>query len=441
MSRPLAVICLCAGLGKRTKVSLPKVLLPLCGRTLAASALAAAAPLQPARVVVVVHHQKEKVQKAVQDACGTMFARLDFVDQGEPKGTGHAVQVAMKALGDFRGDVLVTYGDCPLITTATLQELRSLRGDAPCSVLTAYPGDATGYGRILRDDEGRFTGIREHRDCSEAELAIDEINAGFYCFDSEALRPALAGLRADNAQGELYLTDAVASFVGENGADVPTLEVEDPSEVSGVNSLAELAVARTLMQERILLEHLANGVMIVDPTTTWIDHDVAIGADTRILPCTVIGAGCRVGVHCEVGPFAHLRAGTVLEDGAEIGNFVEAKKTRVGAGAKAKHLTYLGDATIGAKANIGAGTITANYDGVHKHETKIGVGAFIGSGSVLVAPSEVGDYALTGAGAIVKRGTVIGAREVWVGVPARLLKQREMPPGRAPGSEAGKENA
>jgi len=426
MPRPLAVICLAAGLGKRTNVSLPKVLLPLCGRTLAASALAAVASLQPERVVVVLHHQKDKVQKSLQESCGGMFSRLEFVDQGAPKGTGHAVQVAMQTLGDFRGDVLVTYGDCPLITATTLQSLRELRGAAPCSVLTAYPDDPSGLGRILRDDEGRFTGIREHKDCSEQELAIDEINAGFYCFDSEALRPALQGLRPNNAQGELYLTDAVGAFVGK-GADVPTLEAGDAGEITGVNTLADLAIARSRMQERILLQHLAAGVLIVDPTTTWIDHDVQIGADTRILPATVIGAGCRVGRHCEVGPFAHLRAGTVLEDGAEIGNFVEAKKTHVGAGAKAKHLTYLGDATIGSKANIGAGTITANYDGVHKHQTLIGARAFLGSGTVVVAPSEIGDGALTGAGAVVARGTKVPANEVWVGVPARKLKTRELP--------------
>ena len=428
VTRPLAVICLAAGLGKRTKVSLPKVLLPLCGRTLVASALAAVAPLQPQRTVVVLSHQKDKVQAAVQAACGGMFPRIDFVDQGAPRGTGHAVQAAMQALADFRGDVLITYGDCPLISTETLRELRELRGDAPCSVLTAVPDDPTGLGRILRDDDGRFTGIREHKDCSDDELEIDEINAGFYCFDADALRPALANLKPNNAQGELYLTDAVAALAKKR--EIPTLEAEDPAEITGVNTLADLSVARARMQERILLEHLDNGVIVVDPTTTWIDHGVTIGADTRILPATVIGTGCVVGRNCEVGPFAHLRAGTVLEDGAEIGNFVEAKKTRMGAGAKAKHLTYLGDATVGARANIGAGTITANYDGVHKHETTIGAGAFIGSGSVIVAPSTVGDEALTGAGAIVTRGSVIGPREVWVGVPARKLKQRELPPAK-----------
>ncbi len=428
MSRPLAVICLAAGLGKRTKVSVPKVLLPLCGRGLAAWALAAVAPLKPARTVVVLHHQKEQVQKELQAAMTAEFSHLQFVDQGAPKGTGHAVQVAMQQLEDFVGDVLVIYGDCPLVTTETLRELRELRsgaaGNPPCSLLTAYPEETKGLGRILRDDDGRFVGIREERDCSAEERAIDEINAGFYCFDSQALRPALAGLRADNAQGEYYLTDAVASFA-QRGLEVPTLEAEDAAEILGVNSLADLAVARMVMQERILTEHLANGVMVVDPGTTWIDHGVRIGADTKVLPCTVIGTGCVIGSRCEVGPFAHLRAGTVLEDGAEIGNFVEAKKTHMGAGAKAKHLTYLGDATIGAKANIGAGTITANYDGVHKHETKVGAGAFVGSGSVIVAPSEIGDHAMTGAGAIVKRGSVVGANEVWVGVPAKKLKMRD----------------
>lgn len=444
MSRPLAVICLAAGLGKRTKVSTPKVLLPLCGQSLAAWSLGATVPLQPVRTVVVLHHQKDVVQKELEAAVSGRFGNVRFVDQGAPKGTGHAVQVAMRELADFVGDVLVIYGDCPLVTTATLQALRELRsntaGNPPCSLLTAYPDEVKGLGRILRDDDGRFVGIREERDCSAEERAIDEINAGFYCFDSQALRPALESLKNDNAQGEYYLTDAVASFT-QRGLDVPTLEAVDASEILGVNSLADLATARMVMQERILLEHLANGVLVVDPGATWIDHGVKIGADTKILPGTVIGTGCVIGSRCEVGPFAHLRAGTVLEDGAEVGNFVEAKKTRMGAGSKAKHLTYLGDATIGARANIGAGTITANYDGVHKNETKIGAGAFVGSGTVIVAPSEVGDDAMTGAGAIVKRGSKIGAREVWVGVPAKKLKERVVPPPKSGGAGAVKGKA
>lgn len=423
MSRPLAVICLAAGLGKRTKVSVPKVLLPICGRPLAVAALAAVRPLAPARVLVVVHHGAEKVEKELRAHAPTI-GEVEFVAQGEPRGTGHAVAVAMRALGEFVGDVLVTYGDVPLIEAATLQALQEQRGTAACAMLTALVDDPTGLGRVLRDQQGNVVGIREQRDCSAEEAELDEINAGFYCFDAARLRPALARLQPNNAQGEYYLTDVVADFVAA-GQPVETLELADSREILGVNTLADLAIARAALQERILLEHLERGVIIVDPAATWIDCDVEIGADTRILPGTVIGTGCRIGANCEVGPFAHLRAGTVLEDGAEVGNFVEAKKSRLGRGAKAKHLTYLGDATIGAKSNIGAGTITANYDGVHKHQTTIGDGCFVGSGTVLVAPTTLANGAMTGAGAITKRGSALGENEIWVGVPARFLKRRE----------------
>jgi bifunctional UDP-N-acetylglucosamine pyrophosphorylase/glucosamine-1-phosphate N-acetyltransferase len=421
----LAVICLAAGLGKRTKVNMPKVLLPLCGRTLAACVLDATSALGPRHTVMVLHHQKEKVQQALADRQG-----LKFVDQGKPLGTGHAVKAAMTALADFDGDVIVVYGDCPLMTAPTLQMLRDARGEQACAMLTARPANLSGMGRILRDGKGRLLGIKEERDCTAEELEIDEINPGFYCFDAAALRPALAALRADNAQGEYYLTDVVGHFV-DSGAAVQTVEIEDADEALGVNSLADLAVARMVMQERILIEHLQNGVLVVDPSTTFIDHGVTIGADTRILPCTVIGSGVAIGSHCEVGPFAHLRAGTVLEDGAEIGNFVEAKKSHIGAGTPAKHLSYLGDATVGRDANIGAGTITANYDGVNKHATTIGDRCFVGSGTVIVAPSRLGTDSMTGAGAIVKRNSQIGDGEVWVGVPAHLLKRRDRPREKA----------
>lgn len=434
MTRPLAVICLAAGMGKRTKVSMPKVLLPVCGRSLAESALVAAAELEPDRAVVVLHNQKERVQGDLEAALEGRFRDLTFVDQGAPRGTGHAVQVGMEPLADFTGDVIVIYGDCPLMTAATLAELRELRGDAACSALTAYPDDPTGLGRILRDDRGRFVGIREQKDCTPEEAAIDEINCGFYCFDAEKLRPALAALEPNNAQGEYYLTDVVADFVAQ-GETLPTLEADDVAEIQGVNSLADLSVVQSIMQERILLEHLGNGVLIRDPSATWIDAGVEIGRDTSILPGTVIGAGCKIGEGCEVGPFAHLRGGTVLEDGAALGNFVEAKNAHVGAGAKAKHLSYLGDASVGAGANVGCGTITANYDGVRKHRTEIGAGAFIGSGTVLCAPASVGDEAMTAAGAVVRPGAKIQARELWGGVPARHLRQRELPPKKGERSE------
>ena len=416
MSRSLAVVVLAAGLGKRTKVNWPKVLLPLCGRTLLDTVLDAVAELEPERTIVVLHHHKDSVQKAI---AGRDW--LTTVDQGEPRGTGHAVQVAMESLVEFEGDIMVVYGDCPLITAPTLRALRDARAGAGASLLTAVPDDPTGLGRILRDVSGNIVGIREERDCSEEERDIGEVNAGFYCFDSQHLARALVGLSDDNAQGELYLTDTIAQLV--EGPGVMTHTVIDDDEILGVNSLRDLAAAREVMQERILLQHLANGVMIEDPATTYIEHGVQIGKDTRILPCTVIRTGCVIGVGCEVGPFAHLRLATRLEDGAEIGNFVEVKKSTVGRGTKAKHLAYLGDATIGAHANIGAGTITANYDGKHKHHTAIEDGAFIGSGTVLVAPVTVGKNAITGAGAIVTRGHVPPG-DIWVGVPARPMRKK-----------------
>ncbi|MFO1050701.1 MAG: NTP transferase domain-containing protein [Planctomycetota bacterium] len=424
MSSPLAVLVLAAGLGKRTKVSLPKVLLPLCGRNLLGTVLDEVQALSPAKTVVVLHHGRDRVQKALADRTG-----LTLVDQGTPRGTGHAVQVAMAAIPDFRGDVLVCYGDMPLLTTATYAALRAARGTAAASVLTAVPDDPSGLGRILRDDHGALLGIREDRDCDDDERAIEEINVGVYCYDADALRRALTTLRTDNAQGELYLTDTIAALLGA-GQRVESLELEDPDEALGVNSLQQLALARAVMQDRILEEHLANGVMIEDPATTWIDHGVRIGRDTRVLPCTVLRRGVVIGENCEVGPFAHLRESAVLEDGAEIGNFVEVKKSRLGRGSKAKHLAYLGDAEIGERANIGAGTITANYDGKNKHRTKVGDGAFIGSGSVLVAPVEIGARSVTGAGAIVRKNSPVGPGETWVGVPARRLdKDGDKPSG------------
>lgn len=419
MSRPLAVVVLAAGLGKRTKIGTPKVLLPLCGRTLLATILDEVAQLAPVQTVVVVHHGREQVERAVAGHPG-----VRCVDQGSPRGTGHAVQQALAQLEGFDGDLMVLNGDGPLITAASLRDLREARGDAPAALLTALVEEPTGLGRVLRDpeQEENLRAIREEADCTDDERLVDEINAGFYCFDLAALRPALASLDDRNAQRELYLTAAVDHFV-QAGQPVRGLLLEDAREALGVNSLADLALVRQVMQERILLRHLAAGVVIEDPATTFIDWDVAIGPETRILPCTVLRSGVRIGRGCEVGPFAHLRAGTQLADGAEIGNFVEAKNAQVGAHTKAKHLTYLGDTSIGERANIGAGTITANYDGKHKHRTEIGDGAFIGSGTVLVAPVQVGARATTGAGAIVTRRSEIGPGEVWVGVPARKLQR------------------
>jgi bifunctional UDP-N-acetylglucosamine pyrophosphorylase/glucosamine-1-phosphate N-acetyltransferase len=379
--------------------------------------------LQPERTVVVLHHG---LQQIVEELELGEPSDLTVVDQGEPRGTGHAVLAAKAALSGFRGEVMVVYGDSPLMTGATLERLRVARGHRAASLLVATPTDPEGLGRILRDDTGWVTGIREQKDCSPVERAIPEINTGFYCFEPQALFAALAQVTDDNVQREIYLTDVVG-ILAAAGQPLVTVACEDESETLGVNTLEQLAAARTGLQQRILLRHLANGVLIEDPATTYIDDDVEIGAGTRVFPCTAIRNGVRIGANCEVGPFAHLRGATVMETGAQVGNFVEVKKSVLGAGAKAKHLTYLGDATIGKKANIGAGTVTANYDGKLKHQTRIGDGAFIGSGTIIVAPATVGDRAVTGAGALVTRNTEIGAGAVYVGVPARPLAKK---PGR-----------
>lgn len=424
-SQPLAVIVLAAGLGTRTKVEVPKVLLPLCGRTLLGTVLDTVGELKPDRVVVVVHHQAQKVVDSEVERAG-FGASLQFVDQGDPKGTGHAVQVGMGSLQGFEGDVLVVYGDVPLMTAETLRKLveRRRREDAAVALLTAYREPPHEMGRILRDDDGQVQGIREARDCDEEQLWIEEFNVGTYCFRGRQLPGVLEKLKPHNVQGELYLTDTVGLLL-EAGERVETVSLVEAEESLGVNNLEELSLARQVMQERILVGHLENGVIIEDPGTTFIDHGVTIGPGTRILPCTVIRKGVCIGANCEVGPFSHLRLGTYLEDGAEVGNFVEVKKSFIGGHTKAKHLTYLGDATIGQRSNIGAGTITANYDGKAKHPTVIGDEVFVGSGTVLVAPVQMADGSTTGAGAIVTRNTKIPPGDVYVGVPAKSLKERK----------------
>lgn len=437
---PLAVLVLAAGKGTRTRVPVPKVLLPLCGSPLLDYVLDAVTSLEPAHTVVVLHHGMDEIVRRM----GARFEkdRVRVVDQGTPQGTGHATARALEALDaelgrPFEGDVLIVYGDCPLVTGESLRELvgvlhvprertHSGNGDpsatTTASLLTCDELPPEGLGRILRDAEGFFLGIREERDCSDEELAIHEVNTGFYAFRAPALRAALPKLGRDNSQGEYYLTDVFELLVDE-GEEVETVQTFDPDEVLGINSLAQLAEARWCMQERLLLRHMENGVVIEDPATTVIERDVEIGAETRILPFVVVRNGARVGRGCEIGPFTHLRAGTTLEDGAEVGNFVEMKKSVLGRGSKAKHLTYLGDTTVGSSVNIGAGTITANYDGNRKHKTEIKDGAFIGSGTIIVAPRTVAENATTGAGAVVTKDVPAG--ETHVGVPAKLHRKKE----------------
>jgi len=429
---------LAAGQGTRMKSPRPKVLHPLCGRALLGWVLDQARSLEPRRVVLVLGDRREEIERWLEtsgeraslEAAGV---ELTSVVQAPQLGTGHALQCCREPLATAaredggEGAVVVLYGDMPLLRPGSLERLVAARPAVGASLLTAKVSDPTGYGRILRSPSGGVEAIVEHKDATAAQRSSNEINVGVYAFPAAVLVDHLERLRPQNAQGEYYLTDVVASLVGE-GRGVEAVVLEDAAEASGVNTLRQLADARAILHERILDQHLAAGVLIEDPATVAIDHGVAIGPGTHILPFTVIRAGVRVGAGCEVGPFTHLRAGTVLDDGAEVGNFTECKNAQLGAHAKAKHLSYLGDVSIGARANIGAGTIVANYDGVAKHHTTIGERAFVGSGTILIAPSRVGDGALTGAGAVVKRGSDIPPGEAWVGLPARRLRGPEREP-------------
>lgn len=415
---------LAAGRGRRLATgpdAPPKVLVECLGLPLLEWVRRAVAPLGARATAVVVGHGAAEVRAWLKT--GWKGARA--VVQEPQAGTGHAVRVALEALPGWRGDVLVVSGDVPQVTAGDLEALLDAhrRTGGPAALVTGRAVDPGRLGRVLRDPAGRFLGVVEARDAGPDALAREEFNAGLYAFDLAALRLGVANLGRDNAQGEEYLTAALGRLAAVGA--VATVPAADPHALLGVNDAADLARAAALLRRRVASGHLAAGVRVVDPETTVIEPDVEIAAGARILPFTYVARGCRIGPRCVVGPFAHLRGGTVLEEGAQIGNFVEAKAAVLAPGAKAKHLTYLGDAVIGARANIGAGTITANYDGRAKHETRIGDGAFVGSGTVLVAPSEMGPQSMTGAGAVVTRNTRIEAGEVYVGVPARALPGRK----------------
>ena len=435
MTQAARVVVLAAGQGKRMNSALPKVLHKVCGRPMIGWVLETALEIEPERVIVVVGCGREEVQAAV--SAEFPDAPISFVVQEEQLGTAHAVECAAAELEGFDGTVVVMCGDMPLLRSEGLSALLESRGESgDMSMLTTYASDPTGYGRIVRGEDDRFERIVEERDASDDERVIPEINLAVYAFGAADLLSCLERVDGQNAQGERYLTDIAGMYVAD-GRSVAVVEIEDAEEGAGVNSLADLAEVRWGVQLRVLESHLNNGVEIEDPATTYIDHGAEIGAGTVIFPCTVIRSGVRVGADCEVGPFTHLREGTVMEDGAQVGNFTECKKSTIGEGSKAKHLSYLGDTVVGKGANIGAGTIFANYDGEAKHQTVVGDGAFVGSGTTIVAPNQIGKGATTGAGAVVTRSARVGDGEVWVGVPARRLEKTQSQEGGDESPEEG----
>ncbi len=426
----LSVIILAAGQGTRMKSALPKVLHQIAGRPLIRWALEPVAELAPDQVVVVVGHEADSVTQALPDG-------ITAVVQEEQLGTGHATLVAMDALAPEAGDVVVVIpGDAPLLTGGTLAALVETHdaAGAEATLLTTDVDDPSGYGRVVRDGEGRVTGVVEDRDAGPGELAITEINAGMYAFQAGPLHDALRRLEPSNVQSELYLTDVIGILAGD-GRRLEAVPAA-PDEVAGVNSLAQLAAAAKVVRSRINTAWMAEGVWMLDPERVYIDAAVVVSAGARLYPgvhlegdsAVAAGAevgpdthvrdsrigedamvryavldGAEVGARVSVGPYARLRPGTVLEAESKIGTFVETKKTRVGARSKVPHLSYMGDADIGEDVNVGAGSITCNWDGIAKHPTTIGDRAFVGSDTMLVAPVEIGEDAFTGAGSTITR--------------------------------------
>jgi bifunctional UDP-N-acetylglucosamine pyrophosphorylase / glucosamine-1-phosphate N-acetyltransferase len=436
--RPAAVVIMAAGLGTRMRSRTPKVLHELGGRSLVGHAVVAARALDPEHLVVVVGSGRELVEQhlaKIDPGVRTAF-------QEQQLGTGDAVRAGLSAVPDLDGAVVVTSGDVPLLEPSTLEVLlraHHAEGNA-VTVLTARVQDPTGYGRIIRAADGSVDGIVEQKDASDRQREIDEINAGIYAFDAAVLRDGLARITTDNAQGELYLTDVV-TIARKDGRRVGAHVIADALQTEGVNDRVQLATLRAELNRRTLDALMRSGVTIVDPNTTWVDRTVTVEPDATLLPntqlhgATTVGTGAmvgpdttltdvevgadatvirahgssaRIGPGATVGPFAYLRPGTALGPAGKIGTFVETKNADIGAGAKVPHLTYAGDVTIGEGANIGAGTIVANYDGVTKSHTTVGRHSFVGSDSVLVAPVEIADGSYVAAGSTVVSDTKPG---------------------------------
>ena len=457
-----AVIVLAAGGGTRMKSSKSKLLHEVCGRPMLSYAVDAAQFLNPHRLVVVVGHLREQVEAHLAEH----YPQVGVVEQPVRNGTGGAVACAMPALEGLVGEVVVTYGDVPLLTGETLANMvaeHRVSGNA-VTVLTAVLPDATGYGRIVRQD-GEVARIVEHKDATEAELEIREVNSGIYVFDSELLREGLPTLDTSNAQGELYVTDMVG-YARDHGRRVGAFQIEDLWQTEGVNDRVQLSRMNAELNRRIVEHWMREGVTVTDPRTTWISHDVTLAPDvliepnTQLLGATAVATGAVIGpdttlrdvevgenavvvrthgelavieAGAQVGPFSRLRAGTVLGPGGKIGSFVETKNAQIGAGSKVPHLTYCGNAIIGEGANIGAGTIFANYDGTHKSPTHLGDQVFIGSNSVLVAPVDIGDGAFVAAGSAVVEDVPAGALAV---ARARGHISEQWVQRRRPGSKA-----
>lgn len=428
-----AAVVLAAGRGTRFRSATPKVLHRVAGRSLLGHVLGAMAPLGLGRIVVVVGPDAGDVEAEVAAWADRLGRPVTTVVQEEQRGTGDALDVALAALPDEVSRVLVTPGDTPLLRPETLAALLAVGPEAPLVMMTADLDDPFGYGRVLRDSDGRVIEVVEERDADDEQRRIREINAGMYVLDRAVVAPLVAALGSDNAQGERYLTDVVGALAASGaGHGVPVLAPAE--EMAGVNDRVQLADAAVVLRRRHLEGLMRAGVSVVDPAHTYVDVDVTVGAESVLLPGTILEGTTRIGARCtvgpsthltdcavgddavvhstradaaelgdgvEVGPFAHLRPGTRLGAAARVGAFVQTKNADVGPGAKVPHLAYVGDAEVGAGANVACGVVTVNYDGREKHRTTVGAGAFVGCGTMLVAPVTVGERAFVGAGSTI----------------------------------------
>lgn len=478
-NKPVAVVVLAAGAGTRMKSATQKTLHSIGGRTLLAHSLHAADTVSPERIVAVVGHGRDQVGPAAETIAGELSAPVDLAVQEEQLGTGHAVQCAMPALDGFEGTVIVTNADVPLLTGDTLGHLHAAHTEVPTAVtvLTTDLTDAYGYGRIIRNDENEVTAIVEEKDATASEKAVTEINSGVFAFDATILRDALTRLRADNSQGELYLTD-VLGIARHDGHPVRAHRSDDPRELAGVNDRVQLAAAGAELNRRTVEAAMRGGATVVDPNTTWIDVEVTIGRDVTVLPGTqlkgttaiadnvtvgpdstlvnvTVGEASSVvrthaidsviGAHAEVGPFTYLRPGTTLGDHGKLGGFVETKNATIGTGSKVPHLTYVGDATIGEQSNIGASSVFVNYDGVTKHHTTVGSHVRTGSDTMFIAPVTVGDGAYSGAGTVIKDNVPAGALAITEGrqrnIEGWVVRKRPGTPAAEAAEAAGTDGA
>ncbi|MFA6358358.1 MAG: NTP transferase domain-containing protein [Candidatus Omnitrophota bacterium] len=416
MKKEIAVIILAAGKSTRMKSEVPKVLHSLCARPILGYVLDLVASLKPKQVVAVLGHKQDLVRKIIPSG-------VKVVIQKKLIGTADAVKTGLSALKGFKGTVLVLYGDNPLLKKETLKKLLDyhLENNVDATLLTADLKKPAGYGRILRDKYFSICGIVEEKDADEVQKDIKEINTGIMAFKKDSLEENLKHVRPNNRKKEYYLTDMI-EILAKKDYLVDGLKAEDTQEALGINTRAELAKANSLMKNRINDKFMQDGITIVDPASTFISFGTKIGIDTVIYPFTVIERGVKIGKRCSVGPFAHLRDNVELKDDVTAGNFIEIVRSKIGSKTFVKHFSYIGDTTVGSSVNVGAGTVTANFDGINKHYTVIKDNVKIGSDTIIVAPVVIGESAVTGAGSVIIKN--IPDKAIVAGVPAKILKKK-----------------